>query len=86
MLEACDSRHSAAAEEVHNLRRTRRRLEDLAGVVGGFPFEPAGSESSNLVTVAAEVTKQPRATPRMRDPVTSQGVTELSWLLVMERS
>jgi len=33
-----------------------RRLEDIAGVVRGFRFELAGSESGSGVDVAAEAT------------------------------
>jgi len=35
-----------------------KRLDDVAGVARGFPFEPAGAESRSGVDAAAEATKQ----------------------------
>jgi predicted trehalose synthase len=40
------------------LPRNRRHLEDVAGVVRGFPFAAAVSESSSELDVAAAATEQ----------------------------
>jgi hypothetical protein len=57
-MEPCDSRdeHRAGANADVPLSRTTRHLEDVAGVVRNFRFEPTDSESRSGVDVRAKVT------------------------------
>jgi hypothetical protein len=60
IMEACDRQARAPRRNKRRLPlpRNSRRLEDAAGVVRDFWFEPAGSESSSGVDVAAEATEE----------------------------